>query len=409
MGEKTFSPAITEVTKLPGLDHATTERVTQWVTRWHSAEYDADEISEMLEDWPSDVPLVEMIDRFGDASESESPAALAEVVTKLVPLVARGRLQATQAKGAIRLACRQLCVRGIPFEETAKGNEAALWFHFLAINEFGDPTNVGYATDLSELLLMARQIIEPDELTEKLIAGGLPPTFHEAYVNTAGALGDARLVPQLLTLLNRCDDAQSVATVVAALGRLADQTVVPVLEGYAYSMDVETATATVMSLENIGGDEAKRILETLAEIIADKMSLLSAHVDFALLKLERGADELHEALRRTAADADAPPSARLCAIERLSGSSDPDVIRLLADLLDDPYVERVTVDGNLTDDAIYPIREASYVGIMDCRISYLVEVLDVGILDRLESFQTYSVPSWWGTIGTDNDLFRAGQ
>ncbi len=409
MQENAFSPTVAQVAGPPSMDGATTERVTQWVTRWHSAEYDVDEISEMLEDWPSDVPLVDVVDRFSDISESDSPAALAGTVLKLAPLVARGRLQSAQAKGAIRLACRQLCIRGIPFEETAKGNEAALWFHFLSINEFGDPTNVGYATDLSELQLMARQILGPESLAEKLIDGELPSTFHEAYVNIAGALCDDRLVPQLLRLLNRCEDAPSVATVVTALGRLGDRSVVPALEGFAYATDTEIATATVASLEALGGPEAQRILRTVAEILFDQEALLAAHVDFALLNLEQGPEELHAALTRTAGDPNAPPSTRLCAIERLSGSSDPEVIRLLAGLLEDTYSERVTVDGNMTDDAIFPIREASYVGLMDCRIRYLVEVLGEGILDRLESFQTYAMPSWWGSVGADNDLFRTEQ
>ena len=406
MLEKALSLPMFPIVPPPSLDRATTERVTQWVTRWHSAEYDVDEISEMLEGWPADAALVDMIEPFGSIPETESVAALAQMVLKLAPLVARGHLQTSHAKGAVRLACRQLCIRGIPFEETAKGDETALWFHFISINEFGDPANLGYATDLSELRLMARQLLEPEELTDRFLCGELPSTFHEASVNVAGLLGDRRLVPDLVRLLHRCEDPQATATVVSALGRLGDPSVVGLIEGYAYSTNVEIATATVLTLEALGGLEAIRILRQVQDIVSDQGDLLAAHVDFALLHLKHGNEELHRQLMAAAADHGLPNSRRLCAVERLSGIARPDIVRLMGRLLDDLSVERVTVDGYLTDDEIYPIREASFMALMDCRISYLVEVLGEDILDRLEEFQTYSMPSWWGSVGADNDLFE---
>ena len=75
---------------------------------------------------------------------------------------------------------------------------------------------------------------------------------------------------------------------------------------------------------------------------------------------------------------------------------------LLASLLDDPTYERVSVDGYITDDVIHTIREAAYIALIDRRISALVQVLGEDILDRLESFQMYSMPSWWGSTGSDD-------
>ena len=394
----------------PALDRSAAERVTQWVTRWHEVDYDQDEIAEMLEGWPVDVPLDGLLMPFKTVLESESAVALARMALKLISLVEAGRLQATQARGAFRMACRHLCERGIPFEETAKGDETALWFHFIGVNEFGDSDNTGYATDFSELRLLARQLIDPERLVEEFLAGEFPRTFHEGYVNVAGALGDGRLAPLLLRILQRCEDAPALATTITALGELANlekadaEKAVEALVGYAYSANPEIATATVLALESLGGAKAERVLNELQELLPQEDNLLAAHVAFALMRIRHGELYLKTMLVRAAGDGEASTTTRICAVERLGGWCDREVVEAIARLLDDPTIERVRVDGYLTDDVVYVVREAAYMALMECRIRYLVEVLGEGVLNRLETFQMYSMPSWWlSSAGNDEE------
>lgn len=405
----------------PTLDRTTAERVTQWVTRWHAADYEAGEITEMLAGWPSNVRLDELMKPFNTVSESASGAALARLVLELVRLVERGTLQTTPARGAFRSACSRLCVRGIPFEETAKGDEAALWFHFIASTEFGDPDTTGYATDLSELRLLARLFLDREQLGEVLLSGEFPPTFDEGYVNVAASLGDRRFVPLLLRVLSRCEDAQATATTVAAIGQLyrkarednlvqssdpdavADSYVAEALAGYARSANVEVATATVLALEAIGGPQAARTLREVEGLLAERDTMLGAHVRFALLHLAHGERRLDEMLIATARDRETPTPWRLCAVERLSGACFREAITALAELLDDPTIERVRMDGYLTDDVVYVLREATFMALMECPIRYLVEVLGEGILTRLDTFEMYSLPSWWPARQTGDE------
>jgi len=383
---------------LPMLDRITADRVTQWVTRWHGADYDPDDISEMLEGWPADISLNGLIEEFTTTPEAETKVRLASLVLQLISFAEKGRLQAYQVRGAYRLACRQLCTRGIPFEETAKGDESALWFHFLASNEFGDPENLGYITDLTELRLIARLLVAPAALAEALLAGEFPPIYHDAYVSIGGVLADSRLTSKMVRVLRRCEDAQSVAATIHALGRLEDRRITGILESYAYSTNTEISIAAVLALEALAGPAAERILRRLNDILPDEDTPLTAHVTFSLLHLQEGPEVLRRELTQIALDEHAPTTLRLIAIERLSNTLDRDVIRLMEKLLDDPTMDRVKVDGLLTDDVVHTVREAAYMALIDCRIATLVEVLGEGILDRLESFQMYAAPSWWGSV-----------
>jgi hypothetical protein len=388
----------------PTLDGKTAERVTQWVTRWHGADYEIEDISEMLEEWPADIPLADLIEPFGVIDELQSAESLSYMVLELIHGVERGRIQTTQARGAFRFACRQLCTRGVPFEETAKGDETALWFHFIGMNEFGDADNHGFATDFSELRLMSRYLIDPDRLLRELLDGEFPGTFHEGYVSIAGALADRRLVPYLVRILRRSEDVQQVAQVINVLGRLGDNSIVPLLEGYAFSTSDEIAATTAVSLEALGGDDAIAILERVTGVLPRTETPLAAHARYALTNLREGSEALLQELHRVAADSESGTVYRLAAIERLAIVPDVDTIRLLANLLDDPTYERVSVDGLLTDDVVYTIREAAYLALIDRRINTLVHVLGEEILDRLESFQLYSAPSWWAA-GMDHTDF----
>lgn len=396
----------------PVLDRVTAERVTQWVVRWHGADYEPDAIAEMLDGWPATVPLDDLVKPFATIPESQSAASLAVLVQRLWSLVERGMLLATHARGAFRSACGRLCQRGIPFEETAKGDEAALWFHFIASNEFGDPDNAGYATDLGELRLLTRLLADPERLREALLSGEFPATFHEGYVSVAASLGDRRLIRLLLDVLRRCDTAHAVASAIAAIGHLirrsrtrgtdpagapdlvTDEQLVDALAGYSYSQNIEIAVATVLALESLGGERVERTLDELTGLLVDEDSMLAAHASLARYHLRLGEGCLREKLIETAQDSTAFPAWRLCAIERLSGLCDRVVVETLASLLDDPTVERVRVDGYLTDDVVYSIREAAFIALMDCPFRYLVEVLGEGILARLESFEMYSPPAW---------------
>ena len=404
MAQKTdrFTFAAHHPVLLPSLDGKTEERVRQWVTRWHGADYEIDDISEMLEDWPASIALADLVEPFGTIDETESAVELSRLTLRLVRHVERGALETVHARGAFRLACRQLCTRGIPFEETAKGDETALWFHFICVNEFGDNDNQGYATDFAELRLMARYLISRETLLTDLLDGEFPRTFHEGYVSIAGALGDAALAPHLLVILRRCEDVQQVASVINVLGRLGDRSVVNELEGFALSTNEEIATTTVVALETLGGPDAERILATVQSVLPENDTPLAAHVAFARLATHAGFTVLREELFATAADRDAATVFRLAAIERLGTNTAPDTVLLLAGLLDDPTYERVSVDGYITDDVIHTIREAAYIALIDRRISALVQVLGEDILDRLESFQMYSMPSWWGSPGSDD-------
>ncbi len=386
------------------LDGKTAERVAQWIKRWHGADYDIDHITHLIKDWPTGVPLTSLIQPFNEFGESESAESLARLVLALIRYVERGWIQTSQARGAYRFACRQLCTRGIPFEETAKGDETALWFHFIAMNEFGDPENQGYATDFAELRLMARYLIDRRQLLRDLLEGEMPATFQEGYVSIAGAIGDRRLTPHLLRILRRSEDVSEVAQTINVLGRLGESTVVPALEGYALSANDEISTVAVLAIEALGESEAERILRLVEGIVAGTESSLAAHVDFARLHLRDGADALDAELLRVAADENASKVNRLAAIERLSGTTNPETLRLLASLLDDPTYERVNVDGFYTDDVVYTIREAAYLALNDRRIIALVQVLGEDILDRFESFQMYTMPSWWDTFEIDPEI-----
>jgi HEAT repeat protein len=272
------------------------------------------------------------------------------------------------------------------------------------MNEFGDPENQGYATDFAELRLMARYLIDRRQLLRDLLEGEMPATFQEGYVSIAGAIGDRRLTPHLLRILRRSEDVSEVAQTINVLGRLGDSTVVPALEGYALSANDEISTVAVLAIEALGESEAERILRLVEGIVAGTESSLAAHVDFARLHLRDGADALDAELLRVAADENAPKVNRLAAIERLSGTTNPETIRLLASLLDDPTYERVNVDGFYTDDVVYTIREAAYLALNDRRIIALVQVLGEDILDRFESFQMYTMPSWWDTFEIDPEI-----
>lgn len=377
------------------LDSKTAERVRQWVTRWHGADYEVEDITHMLEDWPGEVPLADLLEPFGRIPESSSSVELSRLAMELIRHVEWGRLHAEQARGVFRLACKQLCLRGIPFEETAKGDETALWFHFIGMNEFGDAENQGYATDFSELRLMSRYLLDREELLNGLLDGEFPQMYSDGHVSIAGALSDPQLSPYLLRILRRSEDVQQVATVIHVLGRLGDRAVVSHLRGYALSTSEEIAITAVIALESLGGDEAEEILLEVESVISDYDTPLAAHVAFALLNLREGPEEMRARVFETAADDTAPTVARLAAIERLGFASDRDTVQLLASLLDDPTFERVRIDGLLTDDVIYSVREAAYLALIDRRINTLVEILGEDILDRLESFQMYSVPSWW--------------
>lgn len=390
------------------LDSMTAERVVQWIKRWHGADYDIDHITHLIKDWPTGVPLTSLVQPFNETSESESAESLAHLVFALIRYVERGWIQTSQARGTYRFACRQLCTRGIPFEETAKGDETALWFHFIAMNEFGDVENQGYATDFSELRLMARYLVDRHQLLRDLLEGEMPATFQEGYVSIAGAIGDRRLTPHLLRILRRSEDVSEVAQTINVLGRLGDSTVVPALEGYALSANDEISTVAVLAIEALGGSESETILHRVENVVAGAESALTAHVELARLHLREGADALHTELMRVAADEAAPKVNRLAAIERLSATTNPETIHLLASLLDDPTFERVNVDGLYTDDVVYTIREAAYLALNDRRISALVQVLGEDILDQLESFQMYTMPSWWNTFEIDPEIPEEG-
>jgi hypothetical protein len=284
----------------------------------------------------------------------------------------------------------------------------AQWLHFIGVNEFGDTDDFGFATDLSDLRLLARYFIDPEALAESLFDkpnGEFPTTFHEGYVGIAGALGDWRAAPCLLQVLNRCEDAPSVATTITALGMLGRapkgwsptyrDRVVQALAGYANSDTPEVSTSAVLALENLGGLHAETALRELTALLPADRDLFTAHLNFTLQRLQNGEDELRQALIQTALDTSAPQITRVCAIERIAGSDDADIIRALASLLDDTTVEPIIVDGLLTDDVIHVIREAAYMAMMDCRFRDLAEVLGEPVLSRLESFQTTYPPSWW--------------
>jgi len=408
----------------PTLDRTTAERVTQWVRHWHEADYEPGEITEMLEGWPTQVRLDDLVEPFTRVPEPESGAALAQFVLELVSLVERGMVDGNHARGAFRLACSRLCERGIPFEETAKGDDAALWFHFIASNEFGDPDNTGYATDLGELRLLARLLLDPERLRDDLLNGEFPSNFHEAYVSIAASLGDRRLIPLLLGVLGRCEDAQAVASTISAIGQLhrsarsmesgegrtfdvvADGHIADTLAGYAFSPNGEIATASVLALETLGGARAEEVLDELGALLPDEDTMLAAHVRFALLHVRKGEERLNAALMNSAQDRNAPNAGRLCAIERLAGICSQGVVQTLASLLDDPTIERVRVDGYLTDDVVHVIREAAFMALMDCPVRYLVEVLGENILTRLETFEMYSLPSWWLSMDANGEKWE---
>jgi hypothetical protein len=380
---------------LPGVpetpDFSSDQRVNRWICRWHGGDFDADDLLEIIVDWPSRHSLAQLLKPSLTVSEENSPGELARLVLGLISLVERNIIGSDQARGAFRLACMYLCRRGLPFEETAKGNEAALRFHFLAATEFGDPENVGYTTDFSELRLLARQLIDTPALVDELLAGEFPGAYRESYVVTAGYLNDKRLVPPLVKQLSACDDSTSVASVIQSLGRIGDEEIVPLLAGYAYSMNEEIASSAAIALETIGGEKTERVLADLDEINSDGLGLLAAHVKFALVRLREGNEALRDLLIATAAGDTEPMLHRLCALERLSGSTDAESLKVIASLLDDPASGEFSLDtlGEMfAEPWMYSVRDAAFLALLDCRINDLVDVLGEGILQRLEIYNT---------------------
>lgn len=393
---------------LPSLDRGAAERVAKWVGEWHSADYDPEEISSTLANLPPEVPVDDLLEPFDIVAEEESAQALAELALALIHYVERGCLQAAEARDVFRMACLQLCNRGIPFEETAKGDDLAQWFHYIGVNEFGDTDDSGFSTDLTDLRLLSRYFLDPERLAEELFDkphAEFPTNYHEGYIGIAGALGDWRAAPFLLRILSRCEDSPSVATTIAALGMLGRarkgwsaayrDRVAQVLKGYAFSDAPEVATSAVLALEGLGGIHAEATLRELERVLPAGRDMLSAHVSHALIHLEKGDEALEKELARIASDPKEPQITRICAIERMAGSDESETICTLADLLDDPAVEPVRVDGYLTDDVVHVIREAAFMSIMDCRFRRLAEVLGEPVLDRIEKFQTSYPPSWW--------------
>ena len=369
-------------------DYLKSQKIATWVSRWHGADYDPSEIEHLKNEWPRDVSLPELMQPLQKAFEEESPKALAALALKLISLLERNRLDTAQAQGAFSMACMNLCERGIPFEETAKGNEAALRFHLLAISEFGDPENVGYSTDLSELRLLARYLIDPQEVLEEFLTGDFPKAYNEAAVNVARFLADKDMAPLLESTLRRCEDSQSTATVLFALGRAGDEGVTDTLAGYALSTNQEVSTAAILALEEIGGDQALAVLTQVESLLPEEPTFLGAHIYFALVHLREGEDALRATLTRMAVNPDAPTLHRLCSLERLSGSGDEEVLTAVAGLLDETSNGKLAITGIGEDDIYYSVRDAAYLALLDCRISRLVDVLGEDILDRLEVYQS---------------------
>ena len=368
-------------------DFVKAQKISKWISRWHGADYDRSEILHLANDWPEDFSLSTIMKPILKTTEEDSPKALANLVLELIRLLEQNRLDTAQAQGAFRMACMHLCERGIPFEETAKGNEAALRLHFLAVSEFGDPENVGYSTDLRELRLLAKYLLDPQELLEELLTGDLPRAYSEAYITVAGYLADKQLVPDLLGVLSRCEDPQSTATTIQALGRARDEHAVPALRGYAYSTNQEISTAAVLALEEIGGEEALEIIEEVETLMPEEDTFLSAHVHYAAMHLEEGENSFKEMLICNAIDPQYPIIYRLCALERLSGSCDEYVVKAVAGLLNEAGEGRLSLGTFLEDEILYSVRDAAYLALLDCKISDLVDVLGEDILDRLEVYQ----------------------
>ncbi len=234
-------------------------------------------------------------------------------------------------------------------------------------------------------------MIDPEELLEELLDDDYCRAFTEAHVSVAAFLDDQRLVPVLGKALARCEDVHCVATIIDTLGRLEAADVASDLEGYAYSTQLEISTAAVLALEAMGGSEAERILSELESLLPETPSFLRSHVSLALTRVREGDEALRDRMLELALNQYADTIDRLCALERLSGSHDDEVLRAVAGLLEDSSsVEQLPAEGLIiTDDVLYSVRDAAYLALMDCRIDRLVAVLGEDILDRLELFHGF--------------------